>query len=549
MSSNRKGEVMNRKLLRGAAMALVLSAGLTNFVHAADTPSQGGAIVVTYKDDMATLDPAIGYDWQNWSMINSMFSRLVDYKPGSTELEPSLATSYTVSPDGLTYTFKLNPNAKFTNGRKVVAADVKYSIERAVNPKTQGPGGGFYHSIVGQDKMADGSALTISGIDAIGEDTVKFTLSQPDATFLNILALNFASTVPKEVVEAEGADFGKKPLGSGAYILKEWVSGQHLIFVRNPDYFRPRPDLDQFTVEIGQEPLVNILRLQKGEVDIAGDGIPPAKYLEIKNSADAKDLIVDRSQLETSYITINVTKKPFDDVRVRKAINMAINKDRIVRIVNGRATPASQVLPPGMPGYDSAYKGYPYDVEGAKKLMEEAGLKDGFSTTLYAMNTDPNPRIAQAIQQDLAAIGIKAEIKALAQPEVIAAGGNKDQSSLIWSGGMGWVNDFPDPSDFYGPILGCGGAVTGGWNWSWFCDKSFEDRATKADAMSKPEEKDERYKVWGQIFTDIQTQQAPWAPVFNERRVVAKSKRMGGPDQVYIDPTRVIDYEAIYIKK
>ncbi len=541
--------MMNMKLLRSAAMALVLCSGLANFAQAADTPSEGGAIVVTYKDDMATLDPAIGYDWQNWSMINSMFSRLVDYKPGSTELEPSLATSYAISPDGLIYTFKLNPDAKFTNGRKVVAADVKYSIERAVNPKTQGPGGGFYHSIVGQDKMADGSAQTISGIEAIGDDTVKFTLSQPDATFLNVLALNFASAVPKEVVEAEGADFGKKPLGSGAYILKEWVSGQHLIFVRNPDYFRTRPHLDQFTVEIGQEPLVNILRLQKGEVDIAGDGIPPAKYLEIKNSPDAKDLIVDRSQLETSYITINVTKKPFDDVRVRKAINMAINKDRIVRIVNGRATPANQVLPPGMPGYDNGYKGYPYDVEGAKKLMAEAGLKDGVSTTLYAMNTDPNPRIAQAIQQDLAAIGINAEIKALAQPEVIAAGGNKDQSPLIWSGGMGWVNDFPDPSDFYGPILGCGGAIAGGWNWSWFCDKSFEDRGTKADAMSKPEEKDERYKVWGQIFTDIQTQQAPWAPVFNERRVVAKSKRMGGPDEVYIDPTRVIDYEAIYIKK
>jgi ABC-type transport system substrate-binding protein len=540
---------MNTKLLMSAAMALVLCSGLANFAQAADTPSEGGAIVVTYKDDMATLDPAIGYDWQNWSMINSMFSRLVDYKPGSTELEPSLATSYTVSPDGLIYTFKLNPDAKFTNGRKVVAADVKYSIERAVNPKTQGPGGGFYHSIVGQDKMADGSAQTISGIEAIGDDTVKLALSQPDATFLNVLALNFASAVPKEVVEAEGADFGKKPLGSGAYILKEWISGQHLIFVRNPDYFRTRPHLDQFTVEIGQEPLVNILRLQKGEVDIAGDGIPPAKYLEIKNSPDAKDLIVDRSQLETSYITINVTKKPFDDVRVRKAINMAINKDRIVRIVNGRATPATQVLPPGMPGYDSAYKGYPYDVEGAKKLMAEAGLKDGVSTTLYAMNTDPNPRIAQAIQQDLAAIGINAEIKSLAQPEVIAAGGNKDQSPLIWSGGMGWVNDFPDPSDFYGPILGCGGAIAGGWNWSWFCDKSFEDRGTKADAMSKPEEKDQRYKVWGQIFTDIQTQQAPWAPVFNERRVVAKSKRMGGPDEVYIDPTRVIDYEAIYIKK
>ena len=532
-----------------ATILLSVAGGLAAPALAGDAPVQGGSIVVTYKDDMATLDPAIGYDWQNWSMINAMFSRLVDYKAGTTELEPSLATSYEISPDGLTYTFKLNPKAKFTNGRKVVAADVKYSIERAVNPKTQGPGAGFFHSIVGADKVTDGSATTMDGITAVDDETVKFTLTQPDATFLNVLALNFASAVPKEVVEAEGADFGKKPVGSGAYILKEWITGQHLVFVRNPEYFRQRPNLDQFTIEIGQEPLVAILRLQKGEVDIAGDGIPPAKYLEMKNSPNSAQMIVDRDQLETSYITMNTTKKPLDDVRVRQAINMAMNKDRIVKIINGRATVANQVLPPGMAAYDKSYKGYPYDIEGAKKLMADAGLKDGFSTVLYAMNTDPNPRIAQAIQQDLAAIGIKAEIKALAQPEVIAAGGNKDQAALTWSGGMGWIADFPDGSDFYGPILGCGGAIPGGWNWSWFCDKSFEDRATKADAMSDPKQREERAKIWAKIFTDIQTQAAPWVPVFNERRIVAKSKRMGGPDQVYIDPTRVINYEAIYATK
>ena len=541
---------MTRHWLKTTTAALALAAGIASLpARADDTPVQGGTIVVTYKDDMATLDPAIGYDWQNWSMINGLFSRLVDYKFGTTEIVPSLADSWTISPDGLTYVFKLNPKAKFTNGRQVVAADVKYSIERSVNPKTQGPAGGFYHSIVGQGAMADGSAQTISGIEAVDDATLKFTLTQPDATFLNVLALNFSSAVPKEVVEAEGADFGKKPVGSGAFKLTEWVSGQRLVFTRNADYFRDRPNLDGFRVEIGQEPLVAILRLQKGEVDIAGDGIPPAKYLEMRNSPDAKDMIVDRDQFETSYITINTTKKPFDDLRVRQALNMAINKDRIVRIVNGRATPASQVLPPLMPGYDKAYKGYAYDVAKARQLLADAGLKDGFATTLYAMNTDPNPRIAQAIQQDLAAVGIKAEIKALAQPEVIAAGGSKDQSDLTWSGGMGWIADFPDPSDFYGPILGCGGAVTGGWNWSWFCDKTFEDRATKADAMSKPEQKDERFKIWSQIFSDLQAQAAPWVPVFNERRVVAKSKRMGGADEIYIDPTRVIDYEAIYAKQ
>ncbi len=540
---------MKKFLKTTSALLALATVAAFSAAAQADTPKQGGSIIVTYKDDMATLDPAIGYDWQNWSMINSMFTRLMDYKPGTSELFPSLAESYTVSPDGLTYTFKLNPKAKFTNGRNVVATDVKYSIERAVNPATKGPGSGFFHSIAGSDDLTSGKAQTISGIEAVDDSTVKFTLSQPDATFLNVLALNFASVVPKEVAEAEGADFGKKPVGSGAYILKEWVSGQHLIFVRNADYFRDRPNLDQYTIEIGQEPLVAILRLQKGEIDIAGDGIPPAKYLEMKNDAAMKGMIVDRDQLETSYITINTTKKPFDDVRVRQALNMAINKDRIVKIINGRATPANQVLPPLLPGYDKDYKGYAYDVAKAKALLAEAGVKDGFETQLYAMNTDPNPRIAQAIQQDLAAIGIKAEIKSLAQPEVIAAGGNKDSSPLIWSGGMGWIADFPDPSDFYGPILGCGGAIDGGWNWSWYCDKAFEARATKADAMSDPKQKDERYKNWAQIFTDIQKNAAPWVPVFNERRVVAKSKRMGGPDQIYIDPTRVIDYEAIYIDK
>ena len=535
--------------LKTTTAALAIAFGLAGTPsHAEDKPRTGGTIVVTYKDDMATLDPAIGYDWQNWSMINGLFSRLVDYPFGTTDIVPSLAKSWTISPDGMVYTFTLDPRSTFTNGRKLVAADIKYSIERAVNPKTQGPGGGFFHSVVGQDKMADGSATTISGIETPDEATVRFTLSQPDATFLNVLALNFASAVPKEVVEAEGADFGKKPIGSGAFKLDEWVPGQRLVFSRNAAYFRDRPQLDGFRVEIGQEPLVAILRLQKGEVDIAGDGIPPAKYLEIKNSPDAADIIVDREQFETSYLTINTTRKPFTDVRVRQALNMAINKDRIVRIINGRATPATQVLPPLMPGFDKGYKGYGYDVEGAKKLMADAGLTDGVDTTLYAMNTDPNPRIAQAIQQDLAAIGIRAEIKAMAQPEVIAAGGNKDQAALIWSGGMGWIADFPDPSDFYGPILGCGGAVTGGWNWSWFCDKGFEDRATKADAMSGADQKQARFETWKSIFTDIQTQQAPWVPVFNERRVVAKSKRMGGPDQIYIDPTRVIDYEAIFVK-
>ncbi|OAV49015.1 peptide ABC transporter substrate-binding protein [Rhizobium sp. WYCCWR10014] len=539
---------MFKRWLQQTTMATMVALAPLS-VMAQDTPKQGGDIVVTYKDDITTLDPAIGYDWVNWSMIKSLYSRLMDYAPGTPNPVPSLAESFTVSPDGLTYTFKLHKGVKFSNGRELVASDVKYSIERAVDPKTQGPGAGFFGAIKGFEDETGGKTTTLSGIETPDDSTVIFNLSRPDATFLHVLAINFASVVPKEAVEAAAGDFGKKPVGSGTFILKEWTIGQQLVFERNKDYFvKGVPYIDSFKVEVGQEPLVALLRLQKGEVDIAGDGIPPAKFLEIKNSADGAQMIVDGEQLHTGYITLNTKVKPFDNVKVRQALNMAVNKERITRILNGRATPANQPLPPLMPGYDKAFTGYAYDVAKAKALLAEAGYPDGFETVLYSTNTDPQPRIAQAIQQDLAAVGVKAEVRALAQANVISAGGTEGEAPMIWSGGMAWIADFPDPSNFYGPILGCAGAVPGGWNWSWYCNADLDKRAVAADSMSDPAKAAERTAAWGKIFTDIMAD-APWIPVINERRVVAKSLRMGGADNIYIDPTRVINYDAIYVKQ
>jgi peptide/nickel transport system substrate-binding protein/oligopeptide transport system substrate-binding protein len=539
---------MFKRWLQTTTMATMVALAPLSLM-AQETPKQGGDIVVTYKDDITTLDPAIGYDWVNWSMIKSLYSRLMDYEPGTPNLVPSLAESFTVAPDGLTYTFKLRTGVKFSNGREVVASDVKYSIERAVDPKTQGPGAGFFGAIKGFEDVTGGKATTLAGIETPDASTIVFNLSRPDATFLHVLAINFASVVPKEAVEAAGGDFGKKPVGSGPFVLKDWTIGQKLLFERNKDYFvKDVPHIDSFSVEVGQEPLVALLRLQKGEVDIAGDGIPPAKFLEVKNSADGAKMIVDGEQLHTGYVTLNTKVKPFDNVKVRQAMNMAINKDRITRILNGRATPANQPLPPLMPGYDKSFTGYAYDVAKAKALLAEAGFADGFSTVLYSTNTDPQPRIAQAIQQDLAAVGVKAGIRALAQANVIAAGGTEGEAPMIWSGGMAWIADFPDPSNFYGPILGCSGAVAGGWNWSWYCNADLDKRAIAADSMSDPAKSAERTAAWGKVFTDIMAD-APWVPVINERRVVAKSLRMGGADNIYIDPTRVINYDAIYVNQ
>ncbi len=182
----------------------------------------------------------------------------------------------------------------------------------------------------------------------------------------------------------------------------------------------------------------------------------------------------------------------------------------------------------------------------AKKLLAEAGLADGFETILYSTNTDPQPRIAQAIQQDLAAVGIKAEVRSLAQSNVIAAGGTEGEAPMIWSGGMAWIADFPDPSNFYGPILGCAGAVQGGWNWSWYCNR----RSTSAPWRPTPCRTREGNRTSGGVGQDLHRHhgRCTVGAVTNERRVVAKSLRMGGEGNIYIDPTRVINYDAIWVK-
>ncbi len=538
-----------KRILASVLVVFVCGLFFPSAGMAGEAIKQGGTMIVTYKDDISTLDPAIGYDWQNWSMIKSLFNGLMDYEPGTYHLKPDLAESFKISPDGKTYTFKIRKDVKFHNGRKLTAEDIKYSIERAVNPKTESPGQGFFHSIKGYDDMVAGKATTLSGMTVVDPYTLKIELSHPDATFLHVMAINFAFAVPKEEVEKWGQDFGKHPVGTGAFMLKEWKLGQRVVYVRNPNYYKPGlPRLDKIIFEVGQEPTVALLRLQRGEVDILGDGIPPARFLQVKNDPKNAGMIIEGGQLHTGYISMNVRMKPFDNVKVRRAVNMAINKKRICKIINNRAIPANQPLPPSMPGYDKNYKGYPYNPAKAKALLKEAGYPNGFTTELYANNTDPNPRIAQAIQRDLAEIGIKADLKTLAQSAVIAAGGEPDQAPMIWSGGMAWIADFPDPSNFYGPILGCGGAVKGGWNWSWYCNKKIDVRAEAADSLSDPSKTEERNEMWRSIFIDIM-KDAPWVPIFNEQRFTMRAKRLGGPDSIFVDPVHIpVNYEYVYAK-
>lgn len=498
-------------------------------------------MIVAYKDDLATLDPAVGYDWTNWPAEKLVFDGLLDYDSGTT-IKPRIAASLPeVNADASQYTFHLRPGVKFSNGRELNADDVVYSITRVLDPNTKSPGSGFFVGIKGASDFVAGKAKTVEGIKALDPSTVQFTLAAPDVTFLNKMALNFAYIVPKEEVDKAGENFGHAPVGTGPYTLKEWQSGQQLVFVRNPNYFyEGLPFLDQITIQVGVAPDVALLRLEKGDIDLMGDPPPGADWARISADAAWKDRLEKQPQVSTVYIAINTTVKPFDKVEVRQALNYAIDKQRIVQLLNGRATPANQVLPPLMPGYDKSYTGYDYNPDKAKQLLTQAGFPNGFETSIECIAVDPQPKLCESFQQDLDKVGIKLTINTLAAPNVIDDAGN-GKPPLTWSGGLGWIQDYPDPDDFYGPILGCDSNVPGGWNWPRYCNKTIHPKSIELLGMT---DRAARLAAYAPFFKTIMDD-APWVPVFNGEYDIAHSEKLHGQPTL-THPEHLFTYETMW---
>jgi peptide/nickel transport system substrate-binding protein/oligopeptide transport system substrate-binding protein len=508
------------------------------------TPQKGGEITVVYKDDLATLDPAIGYDWTNWPAIKMVFDGLLDYDSG-TNLLPRIAEAMPgISADGLVYTFKLRKGVKFSNGRELTAEDVVYTFTRLLNPKTASPGAGFFVGIKGAQDFIDGKAPAVAGVKALDGSTVEISLNAPDVTFLNKVALNFAYIVPKEAVEAAGENFGHQPVGTGPFILKEWVAGQKLVFERNPNYFfEGRPFLDKVTIEVGVEPSVALLRLEKGEIHLMGDPPPGADWARITSDDAWKERLEIQQQVNTTYIAINTTQAPFDNVKVRQALNHAIDKQRIVQLLNGRASVANQILPPLMPGYDDKYTGYDYNPEKAKALLKEAGLEKGFETTMHCIAVDPQPKLCESFQQDLDKVGIKLTINTLAAPNVIDDAGN-GKAALVWSGGLAWTQDYPDPDDFYAPILGCDSNVAGGWNWARYCNQEIHKTSQQLLSMTDRNARLDAYKPLFKALMD----DAVWVPVINGQYTVAHSEKLHGQPTL-TQPEHLFSYETMWLSK
>ncbi len=417
------------------------------------TPAGGNApgdaryLRLADQDDIPTLDPARGYDTASWQFEEMLFNTLLDYdKDGN--LIPELATGWDVSADQRTYLFHLRQDARFTNGRSVVADDIRYSIERVLNPRTRSPGAEFFRGIVGAEQYAPGQCR-VTGIETPDAQTIRFTLRAFDPLFLHKLAMPFAAAVPIEAVERWGEDFARHPVGSGPFQLQEWVSGQRLLLVRNPHYFiNKAPRLAGVQRLVGVNEDLEWLKYEAGQLDVAG--IPPAEFPRVVRDPRYQPMLRHVTTMRTTYLGMNCQLPPFTDRRVRQAMNYAVNKEKLLRLINNRGVVARGFVPPNMPGYNPEVPGYRFDPQRARQLLAAAGHESGFGTTLWVRSDETMLRLAQAVQQDLADVGVRIQIKAIAWGPFLEAVKLPDLVPLFL---LGWEADFPDPSNFLEVLL------------------------------------------------------------------------------------------------
>jgi len=494
----------------------------------AASPKKGGELVVAFQADPTSLDPAIAWNVSDWSVEDVIFESLYRYpsKPGveGTKLIPWLAAELpTISDDGTVYTIPLKKGIKFQPpvSREVTAEDFRYSFERMMR-LPQAPATYFYMGIVGAQEYMDGKAGHISGLKVVDPYTIEITLSAPDLSFLNDLEMKFCSIIPREWVEKWGdKKVARHPLGTGPFMFDHWTPAQELVVKRNPNYWQPeRVWLDQIRFALSYAPELAFLKLQRGEVDILGDGLPAPEIARMQADPDWKDNVTSMKQIAVQNLFMNVQFKPFDNVKVRQAVCWAINRDKLVKLEGGSAVALWQVYPEGMPGQIPGKQYYGYDPEKAKALLAEAGFPNGFKTMLYTDNVDPRPKIMQSIQGDLKAIGIDAGIKTMSNDAYYTFSTTPNTAT---AGASGWWMDYPDPYDWMA-LYNKANAVEGGMNSTFWWTPELENMIAEAQAMTDYDARIAKY----QEIQDYIMQEAPYASLYQPILTTMFSKATGG---------------------
>lgn len=405
--------------------------------------------------DPRSLDPALSTDVPTGRAVAYVFDGLTRFTPDA-KVVPGLAKSWDVTPDGITYTFHLRSGVKFHDGRPFTAHNVVSSFQRVLDPATKGGRGWPLYPIKGAEDYAAGKAQTISGMSAPNDTTVVITLKEPFSIFPKLLAMPVTSILP----DNPGSDFGQKPIGTGPWKFVEWKHDDYLRFARNPDYFDGAPKTDSLMARIIPEMSTATAEFEAGNVDVLN--VPDEEGKSWQADPEKSKLLSSAPALRFWYVAINTTRGPLSDVRVRQALNYAVDvKTMLAQVMAGRGSVANGVIPPSLGGAEPNRAGYSYDVNKAKQLLAAAGHPNGIDVELWTSTTDQSPRISQTLQANLAAAGIRAKIVQRDASSMREAA-RKGQTDLALKE---WWADYPDAENFLYPLLhsknkGVGGNVS-----------------------------------------------------------------------------------------
>jgi peptide/nickel transport system substrate-binding protein/oligopeptide transport system substrate-binding protein len=448
-----------------------------------------------------TLDPALITDVQGGGIAAKLFNGLVRFNE-NLDIIPDIALSWTVSGDQKTYTFRLRRDVMFSNGRRITAQDFKYSFERVLTPGTKAPLTWVLDRIEGARDVISGKSANLPGIRAADDHTLVIRLEKPFGPFLSLLAMSTAYVVPREEVERLGQDFGTHPVGSGPYTLSEWKHGQQVVLAPREDYFEGRPKLNGIHYRIIPEDLTAVLEFETGRLDILL--IPSSEYRRFTTDPKWRNLVHGKPGLNSYYLGLNCTRKPFNDIRVRQAVNYALDRQRILNTVfEKRGVLAAGPIPPGLwknSIFPLTERGYRYDPDKANDLVRQAGA--GGSTIKIYISADPEVLdIVEVVQSYLAKAGLKAEITQL-DWSAFKHAVNEGEPDAFW---LSWWADYPDPENFLYPLFHSTSAGPGG-NRTRCIDPELDQLIETAQRTM---DERQRYRLYRQA-EDRVIRNAPW---------------------------------------